>query len=148
MNQIPWVCTTTSSQQLDRTFKSIWRSGKNIPKDYYTGCGLVWHREVLCINRCHPSFCQRSHFSPNDVFILEWNSSNIPVGQISLSFCCLWGFWRSSERSLCPLCSTPIICVSFPFNLVSSFNFQLIDLSTQAAHLFSKRLGKPVAQLQ
>lgn len=47
---------------------------------------------------------------------------------------------------VCPLCSTLIIRKSLPFNLVSSFNFRLIDLSTQTAHLFSKWLGKQVAR--
>ncbi len=49
---------------------------------------------------------------------------------------------------LCPLCSSIIISMSLPFSLVSSFNFLLIDLSTQTTHLFSKWLGKLVAQLE
>lgn len=44
-----------------------------------------------------------------------------------------------------PLCFILIIHTSPLFNLVSSFNFQLIDLSTQTVRLFGKWLGKLAA---
>lgn len=108
---------------------------------------ILW-RIVLCINLASSIILWVKSDSLHDLISQSAVKSIKCTFWPDVTFCYIWGFWGSSQKCLRPLCSILIIYASLPFNLVSSFNFQLIDPSTQTAHLFSKWLGKLATRLE